>query len=303
MLNAITCATQGGVNKIPRLLDLTSRWRGRVSFSTVISSESDLDLLFQFWADYPLLQEYVSVHILMELPQVQRPQNGRYPINELRNLALHNVKTDYVFLNDVDFIPSDYAHDEIATLISASPPSTKTFWVLPAFERITPAITSNTTNAKDEVTDVAMIPKTKPELMKAIYQDKVVTTFHPYFPPGHKPTNFLKWYTYRPTSTMKYPINYAKWFEPYVVCKTQDLHQFFPLFRGFGFNKNSFFVEANLRNFTYYVLSHQFIVHMNHKGREDRFEQDNSHLGPMMSAFLKYLKNTYQVSNEYNEFY
>ena len=76
-LNSITCVTQGGLSKLPRLIDLTSRWLGPVSFSTVVTSEHDLDVLFQFWTDNALIQEYVSLHVLMELPQLQRSETGR----------------------------------------------------------------------------------------------------------------------------------------------------------------------------------------------------------------------------------
>jgi Glycosyl-transferase for dystroglycan len=161
-LNSVTCATQGGLSKLPRLIDMTSRWLGPVSFSTVVTSEHDLDVLFQFWTDNPLIQEYVSLHLLMELPQLKRSENGHYPINQLRNLALQNVKTDYVFLNDVDFVPSDHAHDEIAALIQDSHLATKTFWVLPAFERLADTNTTDPTHSNDQVNDVNMIPKSKP---------------------------------------------------------------------------------------------------------------------------------------------
>jgi Glycosyl-transferase for dystroglycan len=296
-LNSITCATQGGLSKLPRLLDMTSRWLGPVSFAAVVNSVQDLDVLFQFWTDNPLIQEYVSLHVLMELPQLKRGENGRYPINQLRNLAMHNVKTDYVFLNDVDFVPSDHAHDKIAALIQHSALATKTFWVLPAFERLAHANTKDPAHSKDEVTDVNMIPKNKTELLAAIHQDKVVTIFHPYFKFGHGPTNFNKWYNLTDDNSTMYPIEYEQWFEPYVVCKTQDLHPYYAQFRGFGFNKNSFFAEAKHRKFQYYVLPHQFVVHMNHQGRADRYKQDNSHLGPPLSAFKKYLTNTYNVKD------
>jgi Glycosyl-transferase for dystroglycan len=256
-------------------------------------------VLFQFWTDNPLIQEYVSLHLLMELPQLKRSENGRYPINQLRNLALRNVNTDYVFLNDIDFVPSDHAHDEIATLIQDSHLVTKTFWVLPAFERLANTNTTDPYHSDNQVNDVNMIPKSKPELLKAIHQDKVVTIFHPYFIEGHGPTNFKKWYNIADNNTM-YSIEYKPKFEPYVVCKTQDLHQYFPQFRGFGFNKNSFFAEAKIRNFTHYVLTRQFVVHMNHKGREERyFKQDNSHNVSPLKAFKQYLNKTYEVDGNY----
>jgi Glycosyl-transferase for dystroglycan len=298
-LNSITCATQGSVNKLDRLLHLTSRWRGPVSFATLVSQESDLDLLFEFWNDNPLVQDYVTLHVLMEMPQLQRPENGRYPINQLRNLAMHNVATDYVFITDVDFIPSDHAHDEIAAIITTTPLQPKTFWILPAFERYKNA--TNLQLPEQDVVDVDMVPKTKAELIKAMQQDKVVTTFHHFFPRPHVPTNYEKWYTYNDTeesNAAMYPVVYDKWFEPYVVCKTQDLHDFFPAFRGYGRNKNTWFVEANLRNFSFHVLAHQFVVHMNHARRYARGQQDRSHLNAMLAAWLKYVKNKYNMPEE-----
>ena len=34
-----------------------------------------------------------------------------YPVNALRNIALHGVQTSYVFLSDIDLIPIDNMHD------------------------------------------------------------------------------------------------------------------------------------------------------------------------------------------------
>jgi Glycosyl-transferase for dystroglycan len=301
----ITCAMQGGINKLSRLLDMTSQWLGPVSFSMVITSESDLETLFDFWHSHTWIQQYVSIHILMELPQLHLPKLERYPINQLRNLALHNVKTDYVFLNDVDFIPSDHAHDEIAALIKVSPPSLHMFWVLPAFERFKFALQPDITPADDPVTDVAMIPKTKSELIEAMQEhNKVVTTFHPYSD-GQRQTHFHRWLRLTETTTDKnngtdsnmYPIEDAKWFEPYMVCNVHDLHEYFPAFRGFGLNKASFFIQAKVRgDFDYMVLSQQFVVHMNHPGRAERSSKHAK--GQMLTDFTQYLQDTYDISRD-----
>ncbi len=41
-----------------------------------------------------------------------------YPMNFLRNVALNNAHTKYVFLNDLDFIPSYGMHEYLVRLIT-----------------------------------------------------------------------------------------------------------------------------------------------------------------------------------------
>ena len=41
-------------------------------------------------------------------------EGGFYPINALRNLALEQAATDYVFLADIDFLPSPHAVSSLA---------------------------------------------------------------------------------------------------------------------------------------------------------------------------------------------
>ena len=40
-----------------------------------------------------------------------------YPVNYLRNVALENVNTPYVFLMDVDFVPMAGLYDHLRTAI------------------------------------------------------------------------------------------------------------------------------------------------------------------------------------------
>ncbi|KAL0168798.1 hypothetical protein M9458_037020, partial [Cirrhinus mrigala] len=60
-----------------------------------------------------------------------------YPVNLVRNVALRNVNTPYVFLTDVDFLPMyglyDYLRKSIVQLDMAN---TKKALVVPAFETL-----------------------------------------------------------------------------------------------------------------------------------------------------------------------
>ena len=44
--------------------------------------------------------------LILSSPIIRSRQNIGYPINPLRDVALENVRTTYVFLNDMDFLPS-----------------------------------------------------------------------------------------------------------------------------------------------------------------------------------------------------
>jgi hypothetical protein len=282
----ITIVTQGGVSKLPRLVDLVGRWLGPISCAILISTEDQLDAWLDFMAqNHPNIAEYVSFHVLLEQPQLPKEVN-RHPINKLRNLALRNAETEYVFLNDADFMPPSGSHDMLAPLLANLPP--KTFWVLPAFERF-----GTTKKGPGSVVEnVDMIPKSKSELLAALAK-KQVAPFHDYFPPGHAPCNYTKWYK----ATSLYDITYEHLFEPYVICRKQGLPEFFPTFRGFAFNKMSFFMEAHYRGFKFQVLPDAFVVHMNHGGRKGRNDKggDSKYIA---QDFRNYLQNNLEVSRK-----
>eukprot|EP00547_Thalassionema_nitzschioides_P011148 CAMPEP_0194263080 /NCGR_PEP_ID=MMETSP0158-20130606/46872_1 /TAXON_ID=33649 /ORGANISM="Thalassionema nitzschioides, Strain L26-B" /LENGTH=357 /DNA_ID=CAMNT_0039003251 /DNA_START=6 /DNA_END=1077 /DNA_ORIENTATION=+ len=311
----LTLVTQGGVSKLPRLLDLASRWRGPISCGIYITTTQQLDQWLAFMEkDHDgLISKYVSFHVLIEQPQMPEKVN-RHPINKLRNLALRNVETEFIFLNDIDFIPTMNAHDIIAPRLKTLP--SKHFWVLPAFERFgtnskqrgpgenfafqtflgLPAFERFGTNSKQRgpgqvVDDVSMIPKTKDALLEAISKSEVAP-FHVYFKPGHGPTNYTKWYD----TISPYAVDYDYLYEPYVICRNEGVPSFFPSFRGFAFNKMSFFMEAHYLGFNFIILQDLFVVHMNHGGRKGRNDKGgNSHL--IKQDFRMYLQRIYGISN------
>jgi hypothetical protein len=286
----ITLSTQGGVSKLPRLADLTSRWIGPISCAIYITTEEQIDILIDFLnqnSRKDSITTWVSFHILLEQPQLPKTVN-RHPINRLRNLALRNCRTDYVFLNDMDFMPPIHAHD---ILIQDPLPPPKTFWVLPAFERFA---TSSKDRAKSiaAVTNVTWIPKDKNELLTSL-EAKVVAPFHEYFPAGHAPCDYSRWYN----SSTFYSIQYDYLFEPYVIVHRYGLPEFFPTFRGFAFNKMSFFMEAHYLGFQFMVHPNSFVVHMNHGGRKGRNDKggDSKYI---KEDFRKYLQQVYRVSKK-----
>ena len=258
----ITLVTQISVTKFARVLNLLERWNGPVSCAVYLPSPPDIEKLHHFirGKDRALLDR-VTFHVLLERPT---PESS-YPINRLRNLALHGIDTDFFFNCDVDFMPSVNAHDNMVQFL-ALPPNAKrrfsTLWVLPAFERFPEAPAKS-------VETLALIPETKRELLSLLSQHKKIQPFHiDYFPLGHEPTNFDKWYKCPEGET--YPANYSYYFEPYVVGNRYGIPNYIDLFRGFGTNKASWFADAHFAGYRFEVLCTHFVVHMNHPGRETR---------------------------------
>jgi hypothetical protein len=341
----ITLCTQGGVSKLARLRDLVGRWLGPISCAIYITTEDQLDDWLTFLrtnrqddADMDLIATYVTFHVLLEQPQLPLTVN-RHPINKLRNLALHHVETDHVFLNDIDFMPPTNAHDTIVqryyyattnTKGGGLPPP-KLFWVLPAFERFGTLVSSTSSSSssvlsvqqqrqlkssqqqqqqqqqqqhqkrprrhqelRNDVTDITWIPESKAALVQAVSLSiPEVAPFHDYFPAGHAPCNYSHWYT----ATAIYNITYHYLFEPYVIVHTQGLPEYYPTFRGFAFNKMSFFMEAHYMGYQFQVLPDVFVVHMNHGGRKGRNDKggDSKYV---KEDFRKYLKDKYHVSQQ-----
>ena len=331
----ITLCTQGGVSKLPRLLDLAGRWLGPISCAIYITNEEQLDAWLNFRMEHrshnndynDLIATFVTFHVLLEQPQLPLNVN-RHPINKLRNLALRYADTDHVFLNDIDFMPPANAHDTLVHRYHASLPPPKTFWVLPAFERFGKLSSSSQSSSspssrpavvatshqqqrrnprqrrrnqepRDDVTDITWIPETKTALLQAISrtmpheqeQQPEVAPFHDYFPAGHAPCNYSHWYT----AITRYNITYNFLFEPYTIVHKQGLPEYYPTFRGFAFNKISFFMEAHYLGFQFQVLPDAFVVHMNHSGRERRNNKGGGSKY-VKEDFRKYLKDKYHVS-------
>lgn len=304
---SITLVTQGNVSKFPRLLYLLQRWDGPISCAFYITTLDELYSFTNYIQDQTnntSFHKHVSVHLLFE-PSLAL----FYPINTIRNLALRNAKEDlqsqYVFLNDIDLIPSHHSHDKIVTLILNQPTKSipeKTFWILPAFERF-----SVDQSISNEVNDLALVPENKTALMYAL-QEEQVAPFHSYDPGQHGPTNYGKWYATTTTTTAKsatttttigengiYSVEYKFRFEPYGIVRSQDIHEYFPKFRGYGQNKVTFFLEAFYRGYQFQVIPDIFVVHMNHEFYDGRDRKKDGNSDFVYPQFQTYLEETYHV--------
>jgi hypothetical protein len=294
----VTMATHTSVSKLERLLYQIEKWAGPTSVAMYLSSKEQIREFLDWYRDNSdLLRPYTTFHVVLERPA----DNVPYPHNILRNLALDHVKTDYFLALDVDFLMNRNCHSEMKTLIATHTPTrhalkhNKTLFVLPAFERFD--------FGHDLTPD--LIPDTKAGL-KIMLENGTVAPFHlDVFPPGHGPTDFPKWLDLpdkgespgppQPDEAVSYPIDFVHKFEPYVLGYRFGVPRYWPYFRGFGFDKLSWLMEAHYAGYRYEVLHDYFVVHMNHDKPNSGITNSDEFMNNLKRVFLfnTYLNEKY----------
>jgi hypothetical protein len=266
----ITVAVHASTTKLNRLLFSIKRWGGPTSAAVYIKSENDIHDLIDFCSTHANSLAYTDIHVVMERTDLP------YPHNILRQTALDYVDSDYFLTLDVDFVtPPDASKTLDALLRSdsklAAQIQNKTLMVLPAFNR------------KKEVNDMeildiggSFLPKNKEEVLHLVATDEM-TPFHlAVFSQGHRPTNYEKWsFANSSSESSSYAIDYAMKYEPYVIgyARQPDLPQYCQSFRGFGYNKWTWIMEAYFTGFQFAVLKDSFVVHIDHPLSAQRQDQ------------------------------
>lgn len=191
-----------------------------------------------------------------------------YPHNLLRNMALQELSTDYYLALDVDFCTPPKAATTLYNLIRQDDNirmrlQNKTLMVLPAFE-------TNLKTKVDEnnVFEIAgqVLPTNREEVIQMWDEGKIEPFHVKKFKNGHAPTKYFKWYYNFGEGASCYMIKYMQGFEPYVVGYKRDIElpSYWNAFRGYGYNKRTWFTEAHFMGFKYAVLRDYFVVHLDH---------------------------------------
>lgn len=115
---AVTLVTQLTPDRLHLLRRIAQHWAGPVSacvymldtFNRAHGGDWDEDEIRAKWrATFPRV-------MLSFLPDTHLPH---YPVNTLRNCALRPVTSGFTLILDVDFLPSEGAYEQIATLLRA----------------------------------------------------------------------------------------------------------------------------------------------------------------------------------------
>lgn len=264
--NDVTFTAQLSFDRIQMIEELAKYWDGPMSLTLYIT-DPEVQECNNFISNSKMLQDRMNIayHIVFK-------DGEYYPINLLRNVALRNVNTPYVFLADIDFISMKDLYYIIKNQIRTIKNLDKKALIVPAFE---------TQRYKSR------IPKNKQQLLKMLDIKEIFPFRHDVWAAGHSPTNYTKWRT----SFTMYKVDWQPDFEPYIVVKS-DVVSYDQSFMGFGWNKVSHIMELNAQGYEFFVLPNCFIMH---KAHAPSFDIARFRISPIYRMCLQNLKDKFII--------
>ncbi|XP_063325901.1 xylosyl- and glucuronyltransferase LARGE2s [Pelmatolapia mariae] len=235
----ITLVAQLSMDRLQMLEAICKHWEGPISLALYMSdAEAQQFLRYAQASEVLKNRKNVGYHIVYKEGQF-------YPVNLVRNVALKNANTPYVFLTDVDFLPMYGLYDYLRkSVVQMDMAHTKKALVVPAFETLRYRLS---------------FPKSKAELLSMLDMGTLYTFRYHVWPKGHAPTNYAKWRT----ATTPYKVEWEPDFEPYVVVR-RECPEYDQRFVGFGWNKVSHIMELDAQEYDLMVLPNAFMIHMPH---------------------------------------
>ncbi|XP_046458581.1 LARGE xylosyl- and glucuronyltransferase 2-like [Daphnia pulex] len=242
--NDITWVAQLSLDRLQMIEPLCRLWEGPISLALYLSdTEADQFHSFVTESHYLNSRTNIGYHVVYK-------QGSLYPVNLLRNVALEQASTPFVFLCDIDFLPMPNLYNTLKKAVQSLKVATENkALVVPAFE-------SQRYQTK--------VPRTKAEVIAALDMGDLLTFRYHDWALGHAATNFPMWRT----ATIPYKIKWEPNFEPYVVVR-RDVTRYDPRFLGFGWNKVSHSMELHAQHYEFQVLPNAFIVHLPHSPSVD----------------------------------
>ncbi|KAL3320885.1 hypothetical protein Ciccas_000450 [Cichlidogyrus casuarinus] len=239
----VTLLTQLSFDRFESFERLASLWQGPIS-AVVYASDAEVhelaDLLQVSTVFVP--RRNIGIHIVYK-------SGTYYPINFLRNVALDMAETEWVFVTDVDFLPSNDLHQ---VLNGVGYRKKRTCYVVPAFETAR--------------VDLAM-PENKNELKELLASGNVIHFRENIWPQGHSATRFRQWLN----ANSSYRVEWSQDFEPYLMLERSLAQEvgFAEDFVGFGWNKVAFVMSLDATESRFEVVPHGFLLHYPHQASPD----------------------------------
>ncbi|XP_052582511.1 xylosyl- and glucuronyltransferase LARGE2 isoform X2 [Peromyscus californicus insignis] len=236
----VTLVAQLSMDRLQMLEALCRHWSGPMSLALYLT-DAEAQQFLHFVETSPVLsaRKDVAYHIVYR-------DGPLYPVNQLRNVALAQALTPYVFLSDIDFLPAyslyDYLRASIEQLELGS--RRKAALVVPAFETLHYRFS---------------FPNSKAELLTLLDAGSLHIFRYHEWPQGHAPTDYAHWRE----AQAPYHVQWAADYEPYVVVP-RDCPRYDPRFVGFGWNKVAHIIELDAQEYELLVLPEAFSIHLPH---------------------------------------
>ncbi|XP_021495014.1 xylosyl- and glucuronyltransferase LARGE2 isoform X1 [Meriones unguiculatus] len=234
----VTLVAQLSMDRLQMLEALCRHWPGPMSLALYLT-DAEAQQFLHFVETSPVLsaRKDVAYHVVYR-------EGPLYPINQLRNVALAQALTPYVFLSDIDFLPAYSLYDSLRASIEQLGSRRKAALVVPAFETLQYRFS---------------FPNSKAELLTLLDAGSLHTFRYHEWPQGHMPTDYPRWRE----AQAPYRVQWSADYEPYVVVP-RDCPRYDPRFVGFGWNKVAHIIELDAQDYELLVLPEAFSIHLPH---------------------------------------
>jgi len=237
----VTICTHCSVDRLEYLIEMMKLWDGPLSVAVYARSKREKDSV------YSLAFKNRSNLIICIACKKRKKKNDieEYPINALRNVALSRARSDIVLNLDIDLIPSRRLYQRLTEkhVYDNLFVEDDIVWIVPAFEL--------------DCVHVKQVPRTRRHL-RVLWCAKLASGFQmSHYPPGHRATHHARWLASLDSQqhdTNGYNVKYEEGFEPYVLCKRENIPIFDERFEGYGKNKTIHSYRLHHSGYTFRVL-------------------------------------------------
>ncbi|KAI1306474.1 LARGE xylosyl- and glucuronyltransferase 2 [Halotydeus destructor] len=252
----VTLVTQVSMDRLPVLEKTLATWTYPVSLA-VYAPLKNVDEGIEEWQRF-----YIEKKIRnLKLPAGSKvalvtgsDDDNDYPINVLRNEAMKQAETKYIFLVDADFQSSPNLVDSFK-MAATKRSSSRIAFVAPAFEYFEPP----------KVNDSLI--RTKAELLQMVFKDdailqpfRIAESYE-----AHSNTDYWKWYFAKENY---FVAEFSDKYEPYVILEKQHAPFFDEQFTGYGMNKVTYINELFAAGYQFEVLHDAWLTHWPHKSTQ-----------------------------------
>lgn len=275
--------TQTGLKQIIYIHDLSVRWQGLVSVALFIEDstlESGIDRIILLLECYPAIRFNTSIHLvfplmnrdvnnletkethincdLLSLPQepisYSIPQVA-YPVNLLRNVARRYSMTEFIFVIDIDLIPSFNFRSQFLHFLSANnlfldpAINEKVVYVVPIYEMSYGMIENGIPNDK-----ISLIQKLNKNEVRPFYVNVCWKC--------QKHTDYKSWEKIPMGESVEavYEVSWQDPWEPFYVSRF-NVPMYDERFKQYGFNRISQVYELSTAGYKFIVLNNLFLIH------------------------------------------
>ncbi|KAJ6647349.1 Beta-1,4-glucuronyltransferase 1 [Pseudolycoriella hygida] len=271
----VSLATQSSLEKLYSLVQVAHHFSGPISAAIFAAGDDELYLLQLYdraptflrdglnekFSQFNCAQPETTLNELMKFRTIEtskwRTKNA-YPQNHLRNVARKGCQTDFVFLTDVDIIPSmNFAEKLDKFLRNTKCQSEKCAFVIPTYE----------------IDNRVKFPKDKLDLIRLAKKGLARPFHHKVFIYNQFATNFSKWEAdlnnVEETRISYNVTNFEFLYEPFYVS-TDLVPQHDERFLGYGFTRNTQTYEMFVAGYQFQVLSPIFTCHWGLQNKKNR---------------------------------